>query len=340
MEDTLRQGEVTELRNRDNRNSGEPMVSVCCTTYQHVNFIRDAIEGFISQRTNFPIEIIIRDDASTDGTAQIVAEYAERYPAIIRPILNTENMFRKLGMSPMLDCMSFAQGKYIALCEGDDYWTDPAKLQKQVDFLEANPEYVLTGGYAKQIFQSENFQVVHDKPRYNSSFDFDTGFLFCENPLSTLTACFRNNVIKEFPDIYLYGAGGDRRLYMLLSQHGKCRYVHEALGVYRIHKGGITNEFKGGWKARVKGMEKILDRTDKWNRYFENKFAVEAESLKQSMYLKLLRIHLSNFSWRKAIYYAGLMKNRGKGFKNSILIYSLTMLNKIGLGKGYEKEAK
>jgi len=120
-------------------------VSICCITYNHEFFIRDAIRGFINQKTSFPFEILIHDDASTDGTAEIIKLYEEKYPDIIKPIYQKENQYSQGRNISLVYQFPRARGKYIALCEGDDYWTDPYKLQKQVDFLEANTEYGLVG---------------------------------------------------------------------------------------------------------------------------------------------------------------------------------------------------
>ena len=113
----------------------KPMVSVFCTAYNHEAYIRDALEGFVSQQTNFPFEVLIHDDASTDGTANIIREYAQKYPNIIRPVYQTQNQYSQKVPIIKTFLGPIAQGKYIAYCEGDDYWCDPLKLQRQVDFL-------------------------------------------------------------------------------------------------------------------------------------------------------------------------------------------------------------
>ena len=114
-----------------------PLVSICCLTYNHVPFIRKCLDGFLMQQTDFPIEILIHDDCSTDGTTEIIRQYEAKYPELIFPLYEEENQYSRGGAGKM-DLYNYrrARGKYIAYCEGDDYWTDPLKLQKQVDFLE------------------------------------------------------------------------------------------------------------------------------------------------------------------------------------------------------------
>lgn len=115
-----------------------PLVSICCMSYNHEPYIEAAIRGFLIQETDFPIEVMVHDDASTDGTQALIRRYAERYPRIIRAVLQTENQFSQ-GNKPGELLRTHARGKYIALCEGDDCWTDPLKLRKQVELLETHP---------------------------------------------------------------------------------------------------------------------------------------------------------------------------------------------------------
>ena len=123
-----------------------PLVAIRCITYNQAAYIRQCLDGFVMQRTDFDFVAIVHDDCSTDGTDVIVREYAQRYPNIIKPIFETENQYSKGDGSLsriMTQACNNTGAKYIAMCEGDDYWTDPLKLQKQVDFLEKHPEYGL-----------------------------------------------------------------------------------------------------------------------------------------------------------------------------------------------------
>ena len=122
-----------------------PLVSIRCAVYNHEPFLRQCLDGFVMQQTTFPFEAIVHDDASTDGSASIIREYAEKYPDIIKPIFETENQYSKHDGSILriMDAAMHPDSKYIAACEGDDYWTDPHKLQIQVDFLESHPDFVI-----------------------------------------------------------------------------------------------------------------------------------------------------------------------------------------------------
>lgn len=122
--------------------SEEILVSVICTAYNHEKYIRSALDGFVMQKTSFPFEVLINDDASTDGTAAIIREYAEKYPDIIVPVYQTENQYSKNVSIISNILLPMARGKYIAFCEGDDYWTDENKLQMQIDFLESHSDYI------------------------------------------------------------------------------------------------------------------------------------------------------------------------------------------------------
>ena len=278
------------------------IVSVCCITYNQAKYIREALEGFLMQETIFPIEIIIHDDCSTDGTTEIVRDYEERNPYLITTIFQAENQ-KSQGRKIFPLTFERARGKYIAMCEGDDYWTDPLKLQKQVDFLEANPEYVLTGGYAQKIYENENYEMFHDTPKYEHSFDFDDHFLMTANPIATLTACFRNGIVRQYPEIYFQATGGDRTLYLMLCQHGKGRYMHEPLGVYRIHKDGSESR-----QGKFNMLEETIAIAIEWNKYYNGKYDKEVEWVLHTRGKGLIRELLASGNWVRAASYSHLLK--------------------------------
>lgn len=224
------------------------MVSICCTTYNHANFIRDTIEGFLIQETDFPIEIIVHDDASLDNTQVILRQYNKQYPGLIRLILQETNQYSK-GLKPNLNFVfPKARGKYIALCEGDDCWTDPLKLQKQINILEKNPEYSLVvGGYKNiSVNTGEEVEVVKRLRECDHELGYSFSLLDTLNGwiTKTLTAVFRRNDLNldEFRE---YRYSRDINLFYHLLKTGKGFYITDVLGVYRIHEGGVNSMRQG-----------------------------------------------------------------------------------------------
>ncbi|MBE0471488.1 MAG: glycosyltransferase [Methyloprofundus sp.] len=258
-----------------------PVVSVCCTTYNHKDYISEAIEGFLIQETDFPFEIIIRDDCSADKTAEIVKQYAEKYPNIIKPIYETENQFSK-GVKPMPVVYKKAVGKYFALCEGDDYWTDPLKLQKQVDFLENNDDYVITYTDVEAFDENGNIDgYVGGATRDLESVELQKAFA-----INTLTACFRN-VIKELPPEFQCTQFGDLFLWSLLGAYGKGKFLKDIKPArYRMHDGGIFSKQK---------PKKIFEMQHLTNLSL------------YAYYLRTKDIYLSQFFYRNSIYYSFLL---------------------------------
>jgi glycosyltransferase involved in cell wall biosynthesis len=218
-----------------------PLVSICCITYNHEKFIEDSLEGFLIQETDFPFEILIHDDASTDKTASIIREYEKKYPDVIKAIYQKENQYSK-GIKPSVKFnYPRAKGKYIALCEGDDYWIDPLKLQKQVAFLEANPEYVMCYHNAKII--DENGDLISQSKLPNElKRDFSKKELIQGKMILTLTICFRN-ILRKYPDEIYKVLNGDKFLTSLLGNFGKGKYMPDIDdAVYRKQPGAIWSK--------------------------------------------------------------------------------------------------
>lgn len=227
---------------------GSALVTVCCTTYNHESYVREAIESFLIQETEFPFEIIIHDDASTDGTAAIILEYAERYPRLIRTIIQTENQYSKAGLINPRFVFPKATGKYLALCEGDDYWMDRRKLQKQVTFLENNPDYVITYSDCQPFDENG----VIDRDYGGAREDLSATQLKKATPIFTLTSCFRN-VIDEVPLDLMSARYGDFVTWSLLGHHGKGKYLAEVSpSAYRVHDRGIHSSKDDNQRAAMR----------------------------------------------------------------------------------------
>jgi len=231
------------------RSDKKPLVSICCVTYNHEKFIAASLDSMLMQETNFPFEIIIRDDCSTDKTATIISDYAEKFPHIISTILETENQYSK-GVNPFIPIYKKAVGKYVAVLEGDDYWRDVSKLQKQVDFLDKNSDYVLS--YHNSIVVDEDNQLVR-KIRGSSAKDYTSDqMLYGEANIQTNTVMFRK-VISLSPEQFDNVLSGDTLLWHLLGRYGKSKYQENIISAaYRVHSGGIyssldkVEKFKNG----------------------------------------------------------------------------------------------
>lgn len=237
------------------------MVSIKCLAYNHEKFIRETLEGFVMQKTNFRFEAIVHDDASTDGTAAIIREYAEKYPDIIRPIYETENQYSKKDGSLSRIMHEACNGKYIAMCEGDDYWTDSYKLQKQVDFLEANQDYVMCSHFWDE-YQQETSEI--SRCRNVKSKTYTLRNLIDEEWLyQPLTVVYRASILQIEEE---YKVMRDTVLFYRLLKHGKGFCFPDTMGVYRLHSGGVwtgkSDEVR--WLSDFKVREAIYDheRTD------------------------------------------------------------------------------
>jgi glycosyltransferase involved in cell wall biosynthesis len=212
-----------------------PLLSIVCPTYNQVGFITQTLDSFLAQKTNFPFEILINDDCSKDGTTQIVESYVQRFPGIVRPFYHSENQYSQ-GRPCTPGIFKHARGKYIAFCEGDDYWTDPLKLQIQVDFLESHPDYVITYHDAMS-FDSEGERAIQLQGKLRA--DATALELQKTRPISTLTTVFRN-VFYELPPELLFAPLNDLCWWSLLGAYGKGKFLAEIKpAMYRVHPGGI-----------------------------------------------------------------------------------------------------
>lgn len=224
----------------------EPILSVFMITYNHEHFIEQAIDSILAQQTDFSFEVVIGEDCSTDSTRQIALEYQHKYPDKIRVIFSNNNVGSSRNVVRTLNA---CKGQYIAICEGDDYWTDPLKLAKQVSWLEHHPESVITY-HDTQTITEDGSKVVRESLQTECTRGYSKKSLQVGAHIPTLTLCFRN-VIGELPPEFLKVVNSDTFLISLLGGYGRADYLPDiAPAIYRHHAGGI-------WSAVVHD-EKII----------------------------------------------------------------------------------
>ena len=210
-----------------------PIVSIAMLTYNHENYIPEAIESVLMQKTDFPFQLVIAEDFSTDNTRKIVIDYQKKYPQKIKLILQNKNVGASKNNTALFENL---KGKYIAALEGDDYWTDPLKLQKQVDFLEANEDFSICFHNVEEvnidgvIFEKRLVQSSEEEKTYTIE-DLSKG-----NFIHTASVVFRNN-IKELPEFIKFSPMGDYPLHMINAKFGLIKYFPKKMAVYKFGGG-------------------------------------------------------------------------------------------------------
>ncbi|MEZ9503036.1 glycosyltransferase family 2 protein [Vibrio sp. 10N.286.51.B11] len=224
----------------------EIIVSVICVTFNHEAYIEDAIRSFLMQETDFSFEIIVHDDASTDTTADIIRSYQKLYPNIVKPIFQSKNQYSKGTFRVVPYAESFSSGKYIARCEGDDFWCDELKLKKQVEFLDKHSDYVIT--YADSIKIGKD-GALSGQVGNGVNKDLSKIELMKTQPINTLTACYRNVHLK-FPNEFSITPIGDLFYWSLLGTYGKGKYLDSIKpSAYRVHDGGVFSSVNSNEKS-------------------------------------------------------------------------------------------
>lgn len=269
-------------------------VSVCMVTYAQEQFIGQAIESVVMQKVNFPFELVIGEDCGPDKTRNICLEYKEKYPEIIKLNLQEKN---RGPQNNFIDTYNQCQGKYIAICEGDDYWTDPYKLQKQVDFMEQHPDFSMCAHTASTLMSGVLDEIKLDKSVLTTSdlIEQDWGIM-------TASILFRKDMF-DLPEWYGKIKNGDYGLQLLLSLKGNIGYLPDNMSVYRQHFGGVSSTLKplnqAAWltflldefNKYTKGKYKKLIK-NKINRMYKGQiaFAKQYQLRKQALVLTFYHI--------------------------------------------------
>lgn len=274
-------------------------VSVCMITYNHENFIREAIDGVLMQECNFEVELILANDCSSDATHIIIEDILKNHPRAswIKYIKHKENR----GMMPnFIWALKQCQGKYIALCEGDDYWTDPLKLQKQVDFLEGNKGYI---AHSHNVFfrDERNNENISSLFSELSSRTLTIDDVCPVRSFHTASLTFKNSAINNFDFDFLTTKvlSGDKYIYLNLFLHGKMFYDEMPMAFYRRHEGGASTS---------NSLDKYLNADVKLYNYFGKKVegALKNKMVEAANYYKVERFNYllnKKISLKLVIYY-------------------------------------
>lgn len=303
--------------------NGGPVVTIVCTTFNHCDYLQDAMHGFLIQKTEFPFEIVVHDDASTDKTVDIIDDYAKRYPNLIRPVLQQENQFSK-GKRVIALAAVYANGRYVAICEGDDYWFDPDKLQRQVDAMMTHPQCGMSFHPAIVIHEGENEEKEDRTYLKTGDRVFSTSEIirggggFCP----TASQMYKNKVLTRMPDWFEEAPVGDQFFQILGAVEGGALYIDRPMSVYR-------KMARGAWSEKMTDLTYALEHNRKrvhclelFNKELNGTYDREFRFQKAFWAFKSARMHLRHgdivsfrqtmseswgyyrhLSWRQTVWY-------------------------------------
>lgn len=257
------------------------LVSIICITYNHEDYISTAIEGFLMQRTNFEFEILIGDDYSKDNTQQIIKSYINRFPDKIKLITSGKNIGARNNLKRTWE---EAKGKYIAICEGDDYWTDEYKLQKQIDYMEANLECSLCCHNVEIYNETLKKKVGIFKECIDKKFFVKDVIINGGGFLPSASLVYRKEIIDNLPEWYMNVSVGDYPLQMIASTYGYVYFMKDIMAVYRLNvPGSWTNSNYYSKKSKdkeIKYRKGIIEILDRFNEYSNGDFFYEISEVK------------------------------------------------------------
>lgn len=255
------------------------MVTIICYAYNHEKYIAQCLDGFVNQKTDFKYEAIVHDDASTDDTAAVIREYAEKYPEIIKPILQTENQYSKKNGEIFRATQARTRGKYVAICEGDDWWTDLDKLQLQVDYMEAHPECPMCFTTQGTFIQDSQKYVMSESDKIITYGVYE---MLKANWVGTLTSLTRADLMKEYksevaPNIPYFPLG-DWPMWLYLSMKGLIVRLPQCTGMYRVLSNSASHT-----KDTLKQLKFVVE-TYRMREYFNKLLGVNKPHMRFRTY--------------------------------------------------------
>lgn len=297
-------------------NNQDVKVSVICTAYNHERYIRQCLDGFLMQKTTFPFEVIIHDDASIDKTAEIIKEYQDKYPDIIKPVYQSENQYQRQIPIVRLFMLPLATGKYAALCEGDDYWTDPYKLQRQYECMEAHPECAMCVCKVRGVSEDtkdtlEFFPKNELSDGVISSEEFIT--LVAEQyPFQTSSYFFKMDEYRRYhsDEVTFYNGVpiGDVPMMLYFGQLGPVFYCNTEMSHYRMNSSSSIVRRQQLSTRAVQVSESMVNMIDRYNQFTDCKYADILDKCRKRYEIrklynegKYLQILIRNRDWMKVL---------------------------------------
>ncbi len=307
----------------------KPTVSIFVMVYNHAPFLKECIDGLLMQKCNFNFEIVVGEDASPDNSRDILLEYQNRFPGKFKLLLNNKNIGAVNNQDAILRACN---GKYIAICEGDDYWTDPLKLQKQVDFLEVNNDFAICGSLATRTYDD----VITLTDIEGEAGVFEQRDLAERNFIPTASVLFKKEYILNYPDWALQSPVGDWPLFLICSGYGKIKILNEQMVVRRVHAGGVWGANLHNGKS-IKNVESLLLLFA----ILRDKFSNEINLLLQENYLKqvikLIQLHLKEENLSEISRYMQILFSEGYTLAEETNALTEAITNKIA---AQDKELK
>lgn len=304
----------------------KPLVAIHCLVYNHEPYLRDCFDGFVMQQTNFPFVAIVHDDASTDNSAAIIREYEEKYPHIFKPIYEKENLYTKGGFLAVNKVMNKAidasGAKYIAMCEGDDYWNSSLKLQKQVDFLETHTAYGFIGTRCNVLKKN----MLYDDKSFLHFVEPIDGILLYGNVFSnygiygpiarTCSLLFKKKLLEGESN----SMSGDYFMQAILSSKSYYACVDDVMSTYRVHNGGVSNDCNDN--AEFSYIQWYVNQRKMLNNRFPDVCDFDENELNDQLWYKKMQIALRNleystYSYAKSNIVTSLYKEK-KIYRNII----------------------
>jgi len=302
-----------------------PVVSVCVQSYQHVEYIEQCLKSILAQKTTFEFEIILGEDDSTDGTREICEEYALKYPDKIKLFLRNraDVIFingKATGRFNFIQNILASKGKYIAICESDDYWTDPLKLQKQFDLMEKNPEFGICFHKVKELNTFDNTKNK-ELPEIVSDTIYEITDYILSNKTATCSIFFKKSLFEPVPDWFYKLPFGDLGIVLLVMQrsNGKGIVLNDEMGVYRVHAKGIHGSMKKDARSLINAYQQHIEFTEIMRKEFFTDGSYEKLLIQKVINtLVIIRNH-----YRELGSFTGYMSS-------SLKLYYYKALNKLG----------